>query len=455
MPAAGDPLLRPRLSPTLEQLSADLAAGRTTAAELVEDCLARLADPAGEGERACVLVDADGARAAAGEIDALRREGREPSPYAGIPISVKDLFDVEGQVTRAGSIALERPPAHRDAPAVARCRAAGLIPIARTNMTEFAFGGIGMNPHYGTPRNPWDRERGRIPGGSSAGGAVTVTDGMAHGALGTDTGGSCRIPAALCGIAGFKPTQARVPRDGVVPLSQTLDSVGPLARTAGCCAILDAILAGEQPARPALLERPPRLAVPRNYLHDGVDHDVAGAFERARERLRAAGAELIEAEWPELDAIADMNAAGGYATAEAWAWHRDLLAARGSDYDPRVAMRIRRGAAIDDAELERLRERRATLTAGVAQRLEGLDAFACPTSPIVAPALDAFGTDEEYLRLNALVLRNPTVVNLLDGCSISVPMHAEGEPPSGMMISAMSGHDAAVLRIAAWIEERL
>src|SRR5262249_57867217 len=175
----------------------------------------------------------------------LRKEARAPSPFAGIPVSIKDLFDIAGDVTTAGSVALrDHAPAMRDAPAVARLKAAGFVVVGRTNMTEFAFSGLGLNPHYSTPKNSYDRAAGRIPGGSSSGAAVSITDGMAHGALGTDTGGSCRIPAPLTRIVGFKPTQFRVPTDGAFPLSHTLDSIGPLAAAGGDCAGLEAGVGG-------------------------------------------------------------------------------------------------------------------------------------------------------------------------------------------------------------------
>src|SRR5215471_15050513 len=231
---------------TLQELSAQLAKDQTTSRALVEGCLARIADPAGEGARTFLKMHRDAALAAAGQQDALRKASRAPSPFAGIPVSIKDLFDIEGDVTTAGSLALrDAPPATADAPAVARLKAAGFVVIGRTNMTEFAFSGLGLNPHYGTPANAYDRPAGRIPGGSSSGAAVSITDGMAFGALGTDTGGSCRIPAALCGIVGFKPTAYRVPTAGAFPLSTSLDSIGPLAATVACCAALDAVLAGD------------------------------------------------------------------------------------------------------------------------------------------------------------------------------------------------------------------
>src|SRR5436305_14421115 len=232
--------------PTLGSLAADLDAGRTTARALVDACLARIADTDGEGARAFLHVDAEAAIEAAEAMDRLREVNAAPSPFAGIPISIKDRFDIKGQVTRAGSRALEdSAPATADAPVVARLRRAGFVVIGRTNMTEFAYSGIGINPHYGTPKSVWQRGEGHVPGGSSSGGEVSVADGMAHGALGTATGGSCRIPAAWNGIVGFKPTQGRVPLDGAVPLSSSLDSIGPLARTVACCAAMDAVLADE------------------------------------------------------------------------------------------------------------------------------------------------------------------------------------------------------------------
>jgi aspartyl-tRNA(Asn)/glutamyl-tRNA(Gln) amidotransferase subunit A len=277
---------------------------------------------------------------------------------------------------------------------------------------------------------------------------------MAHGALGTDTGGSCRIPAALCGIVGWKPTQARVPGDGVVPLSPTLDTVGVLGRSVACCAILDAILAGAEPQPVAPLERPPRLAVVRNYVFEDADDTVAADFERASGRLRDAGAELVDVELPELDSIPDINADGGFAAAESFAWHRDLIAARADRYDPLVLPRIRRGERQSTQDVVVLRERRAALIDGVTRRLDGFDALICPTVPRVAPPLDTLEDRDAYTATNMLMLRNPTVVNMLDGCAISLPMHEPGAPPTGLMVSGLAGQDAAILRTAAWIERR-
>jgi aspartyl-tRNA(Asn)/glutamyl-tRNA(Gln) amidotransferase subunit A len=351
--------------PTLASLAADLDAGRTTARALVDECLARIANKDGEGAQVFLHVDAEAAIEAAEAMDRLREVRAAPSPFAGIPISIKDLFDIKGQVTRAGSRALDdSPPAAADAPAVARLRRAGLVVIGRTNMTEFAYSGIGINPHYGTPKGAWQRGTGHVPGGSSSGAAVSVVDGMAHGALGTDTGGSCRIPAAYNGIVGFKPTQRRVPLDGAVPLSFTLDSIGPLARTVNCCAVLDAVLANE-PVTP-LQPRPikgMRLAVPNTVALDDLDDAVAQTFERALEKLAREGALIERIAVPEFLDVAPMSVKGGFAAAESYAWHRYLIVARGDIYDPRVASRILRGESQSAADYIDLVNARKSLVA--------------------------------------------------------------------------------------------
>src|ERR1700693_1639670 len=328
-------------APTLASLAEDLASGRTSARKLVDQCLARIADPAGEGIRAFIHVDAEAAIEAAEAMDRLREVKAAPSPFAGIPISIKDRFDIKGQVPRAGSRALDdSPPAETDAPAVARLRLACFSVFGRNNMTEFAYSGIGINPHYGTPKGAWQRNVGHVPGGSSSGAAVSVVDRMAHGPLGTDTGGSCRIPAAYNGIVGFKPTQRRIPLDGAVPLSFTLDSFGPLARTVGCCAVLDAVLADE-PVRP-LQPRPikgMRLAVPTTVVLDDLEDEVARTFERALEVLSRRGALIERIAVPEFLDIGMMNTKGGFAAAESYAWHRYLIVSHGDVYDPRVSLR--------------------------------------------------------------------------------------------------------------------
>ncbi|HEY0833257.1 MAG TPA: amidase [Azospirillum sp.] len=437
--------------PTVPSLAADLAAGRTTSVALTEAALARIADAEGEGARAFTLVDRDGALAAARASDAMRGLGVVPSPLAGLPVSVKDLFDVAGQVTTAGSVVLkDAPAATRDAPVVARLRAAGAVIVGRTNMTEFAFSGLGLNPHYGTPGNPHDR--GRIPGGSSSGAAVSVADGMAVAAVGTDTGGSVRIPAALCGLTGFKPTQGRVPRDGAVPLSWTLDTVGPLARSVACCAILDAVLAGQAPAVPEEADvQGLRIGVPKCHALDGLDATVSAAFERALSALSRRGARVVEFAMPALDRVPPVNAKGGFSAPEAYSWHRDLLERRGESYDPRVRVRILRALEQSAADYVDLVRTRGALMAEADAASRGFDALAMPTVPVVAPRFDELTDDADYTRLNLLVLRNPSLWNFLDRPAVTLPVGAAGLPV-GLMLVGRRGHDRALLSVARGVE---
>ena len=440
--------------PTLASLAADLDAGRTTARQLVDECLARIADPAGEGARAFIYVDKNAAIAAADAMDHLRKAKAAPSPYAGIPVSIKDLYDIKGQVTRAGSRALEdSPPAEADAPVVARLRRAGFIVIGRTNMTEFAYSGIGINPHYGTPKSVWNRSVGHVPGGSSSGAAVSVADGMSHGALGTDTGGSCRIPAAYNGIVGFKPTQARVPLDGGVPLSFSLDSFGPLARTVDCCVVLDAVLADEavQPLQPRPVKGM-RLAVPTTIALDDLDEEVAKTFERALETLSRQGASIERIEVPEFHDIGVMNSKGGFAAAESYAWHRYLLASKGDVYDPRVRVRIQRGEGISAADYIDILKARRAFIARTEQRIAPYDALVLPTTSNTPPRIADLADDKAFATENLRSLRNCTLINMLDGCAISLPAHREGEVPVGLMLAAAGGSDRRIFELAAGME---
>ena len=440
--------------PTLAALAEDLDSGRTSARKLVDACLARIADKSGEGARAFIHVDAEAAIEAAEAMDRLREVKAAPSPFAGIPISIKDLFDIKGQVTRAGSRALDdSPPADADAPVVARLRRAGFIVIGRTNMTEFAYSGIGINPHYGTPKGAWQRSVGHVPGGSSSGAAVSVVDRMAHCALGTDTGGSCRIPAAYNGIVGFKPTQRRVPLEGGVPLSFTLDSFGPLARTAGCCAVLDAVLANEpvRPLQPRSVKGM-RLAVPTTVALDELEDAVARTFERALETLSRQGALIERIAVPEFLDVAVMNTKGGFAAAESYAWHRYLIASKGDVYDPRVSMRILRGESLSAADYIDLLAARRSLIARMERRLAPYDALILPTTANTPPRIADLADDKAFTKANLLSLRNCTLINMIDGCAISLPAHREGEVPVGLMLAASGGADRRIFELAAAME---
>jgi aspartyl-tRNA(Asn)/glutamyl-tRNA(Gln) amidotransferase subunit A len=388
---------------------------------------------------------------------AARAPGQKDRPLAGLAVSVKDLFDVAGDVTAAGSTVLkDGPPAQADAVAVARLRAAGAAIVGRTNMTEFAFSGVGVNPHHGTPANPADPKTPRIPGGSSSGAAVSVAAGAAFIGLGSDTGGSIRIPAALCGLVGFKNTARNVPLDGALPLSTTLDTVCAMTRS-----VRDAILAHEILAdRTVIRSTAPlaayRIAVARTLMLDGLDEVVARAFERTVDRLRQAGAQVVEIPLAPIRDLGTLQTSGGFTAAESFAWHRALLQRSGDAYDPRVRHRIERGAKMAAHEyIELFQARRAWIDA-VQAELAGFDAVLSPTVPLVAPAIDSVAPgperDDEFFRVNALLLRNTSVVNMLDGCAISLPCHAPGELPVGAMLWQGALRDDTLLNIALQAE---
>ncbi|MBL8339584.1 MAG: amidase [Rhodoferax sp.] len=397
-------------------------------------------------------------------FDAARAEAAEPHraalPLAGLAVTVKDLFDVAGQTTAAGSRVLaDAAPAAQDCPAVARLRAAGGVITGRTHMVEFAFSGVGINPHLGTPANAASRDVPLIPGGSSSGAAVSVATGAAFVGLGSDTGGSIRIPAALNGIVGFKSTARLVPTQGAIPLSTTLDTACALTRSVEDAMLVHEVLA----ARPVVRSTAPlsayRLAVVKRLLLDDLEPAVARAFERTLATLRRHGAQIVERDLPELDALAGINATGGFSAAESFAWHRRLLAEHGDAYDPRVALRIRRGATMGAAEYVDLLRARADWITRMQTRLAAWDALLCPTVPIVAPpiALLAPGAerDEAFFRVNGLLLRNTSMVNMLDGCAISIPCHTPDELPVGLMVWQGPMRDDGVLNVARQIESAL
>ncbi|MDP6773055.1 MAG: amidase [Rhodospirillales bacterium] len=394
---------------TLKQLAAKLDDGSETSRSLVETCVERILDETGEGRRVFIEFDADAARDAADGADLMRRSGHAPSPFAGIPFSIKDLFDVAGEVTRAGSkVLLDQPKAARDAPVVARLKAAGFVIMGKTNMTEFAYSGLGINPHYGTPLNPHDRAAGRIPGGSTSGGAVSVADGMAGATLGTDTGGSCRIPAALCGIVGFKSTAKRIPREGVVPLSASFDSVGPLANSVSCCAIVDSVVAGRQvkDAEPFPADGL-RLSAPRSYVLDDLDDHVARTYEHALRRLSEAGARITEIALDELTEIPGVNRNGGIVGMEAHAWHRPFVDKYADRYDPWILARFdlpKQQSAADYIDAVRARRDLIERVHRVSRRF---DALVMPAVAITAPTLAELEGPEASMRATSWFSATP------------------------------------------------
>ena len=426
---------------------------RASCRDRLELALARIADPNGEGARACLTVYADAARAAADAADARAAGGATLGPLDGAIVSIKDLFDVSGEATRAGSkiLAEEAAPAASDAAVVWRLRGAGAVIVAKTNMSEFAFSGIGANPHFGTPRNP--RDRARVPGGSSAGAPIAVADGMCDIAIGTDTGGSVRIPAALCGLVGFKPSRQRIPTDGAFPLSKTLDSVGPIGSSVADCAKADAIMAANTftPFEPAALAGL-RFGVAEGMPLDRLDDTVAAAFAAMIARLDDAGMQISrETLLPLFDDMNAVNAKGGISPPEACAVHRDRLHRRAADIDPNVRARIERGCAVTKADYADMLQERARLVRAMDARLAALDALVMPTTSIVAPTIAEVADPKVFATRNAAVLRNTAIVNFFDLCAISLPLPAAqaGALPVGLMLIARNGQDHRLLRVAS------
>lgn len=378
-------------------------------------------------------------------------------PLAGIPVSIKDLFDVAGEVTAAGSTVLAgAAAAAADCPAVTRLRAAGAALAGRTNMVEFAFSGVGINPHYGTPVNPADSSVDRIPGGSSSGAAVSVATGAALVGLGSDTGGSIRIPAALCGLVGFKSTARLVPTQGVLPLSASLDTVCALTRSVRDAVTVHQVLA----ARRVQFSGKPlssfRLAVARTQLQDGLDSTVARAFEHSLQILRQAGAHIEDIALEEISDLAAINASGGLSAAQSYAWHRDLIGRLQAEYDPQVALRILRGARMSAHDYIDLLAARKQWISRMEASLSSFDAVLSPTVPIVAPSIaSVLNDDDEFFRVNGLLLRNTAVVNMLDGCAISLPCHSPDQLPVGLMLWHAALHDDTVLELALQVEAAL
>ena len=426
-----------------------------TCRDRLEQALAQIADPNGEGARACLTVYAETARAAADAADARAVHGVSLGPLDGTIVSIKDLFDVAGEPTRAGSkiLADEAPPAKADAPVVRRLRAGGAVVVAKTNMTEFALGAIGANPHFGTPGNP--RDRARVPGGSSAGAAVAAADGMCEIAIGSDTGGSVRIPAALCGITGFKPSRQRIPTEGAFPLSTTLDSVGPLARNVADCAKADAVMSGEdfEPVEP--------FSACRSSFRYRAGFPAWKIWTRPSGRHslgRSSGCKRPACGLRRRSCPSWTRCARSMPMAALCSPRRALSIATGSsgaaaDMDPNIRARIERGCAMSAADYIGMLYARDRLVRAMDRRLAALDALVMPTAGIVAPTIAEVADKEIFAKRNAMLLRNTSVGNFFDLCGISLPLPAK--LPVGLMLLARNGHDHTLLRIAASVERML
>ncbi len=443
----------------LHSLRQDIRENRRSASSEIEQSIAVAQSPV----CAHALLDSS--------FDQARHEAASApasSPLAGLAVSIKDLFDIAGQTTAAGSLVLARSPvAKHDAPAVARLRAAGAALIGRSNMTEFAFSGVGINPHYGTPANAAMQDTPRIPGGSSSGAAITVATGAAHVGLGSDTGGSIRIPAALNGIVGFKSTARLVPTDGALPLSTTLDTVCAMTRSVRDALLVHEILADRKVSRTTARLSDYKLAVAETLMLDDIEPAVAKAFEGALARLRQAGAQITEIPLRELAELSPMQANGSFSPAESYHWHRQLIDQQGQRYDPRVLARIMRGASMSATDYIELIHARANWIDRMNRQLHPFDAVLSPTVPLLAPpiadlapgeGLDAAkdaALDQNFFRVNALLLRNPSAINMLDGCAISIPCQPEGEAPVGLMLWHGALHDDTLLNLALQVEQAL
>lgn len=402
-------------------------------------------------------LDAQSALTQARTADAVRASGAPLGALHGLPITLKDNIDVAGQTTLAGTLVCEgEPVATHDAPVVQRLRQAGAVLVGKTNMSEFAFSGVGINPHYGTPRNPCDTELARIPGGSSSGAAVSVALGLAFAALGTDTGGSIRIPAALCGLVGFKGSQSRIPLSGVMELSRSLDTVGVIAHHVRDSLQVDAVLSQQPlPRQPANL-RHLRFAVPHTLLLDDLEPAVAEAFQRALSRISAAGAQVVDIAFSGLGDIAALSMPGGFSPVEGYAAHHARLARAPNRIDPRVMARMTLGRDVSAREYIGLLDRRRAWVAQAQETLKGFDAMLCPTVPMCAPELaPLLASDEAFFKVNRLLLRNPSAINYLDGCAFSLPCQAPDALPVGLMVSAVHGRDAHLASVALALEALL
>ncbi len=442
--------IKPR--PDLTSTQTDIRDGRSDATVEMDRCIAVATTPA--CDKVFLRPMFDEARSVARQSD-LRA-----TPLAGLAVSIKDLFDIEGQATMAGSrTRADTPSATHDCPAVARLRRAGAAFIGRTNMTEFAFSGVGINPHFGTPANAASRSEPLIPGGSSSGAAVSVASGAAFIGLGSDTGGSIRIPAALNGIVGFKNTARLVPTSGAIPLSTTLDTVCAMTRSVRDAIVAHEILAARVVVRSAAPLTAYRLAVVRTMMLDDMDATVSRTFEQSLARLRAGGATITEIDLAELGELPALMAHGAFAGAESFAYHRKALEQVSEQYDQRVLTRIQRGAAMSAADYIDLQHSRADWMTRVEMQLLAFDGVLSPTVPIVAPSIAALAPgaqrDAEFFRNNGLLLRNTNAINMLDGCALSIPCQQGDDLPVGLMVWHGALHDDAVLAIGLEAERIL
>jgi aspartyl-tRNA(Asn)/glutamyl-tRNA(Gln) amidotransferase subunit A len=448
----------PRLNlASITEVRRRISSNEISTKEYVVQCIENIKNISGEGAKAFLYIAQDEAIATAHSQDILLEKGLQIGPLSGVTVSIKDLFDIAGQVTASGSNVLRNnSPATEDSEVVSRIRRAGGIVVGRTNMTEFAYSGLGLNPHFGTPLNPYDRSNGRIPGGSTSGGAISVTDQMALIAIGSDTGGSCRIPAALCGIVGFKPTASRYSMAGVLPLSRSLDSVGILASSVQCCQIIDGVLFdGSKGDNFEVPISRINIGIVDNVVLDGMDGDVKKNYLRTIEILEKSGANLRTINSKVFERVIQLQGQPKIVSAEANSEYENILALKGEEVDPRVSSRIVKGKEISSAVYIKTLVERKLLIQAWRQEFSNDDVWVMPTVPVIAPLLNDLSSDEEYFKYNSLMLRNPGLINFLDGCALSIPNHFAEEPPTGIMLASPGSDDETLLRCGLAVEKML
>ena len=425
---------------------------KISSVDLVSTAFREIEREEGEGPRTFVRTFKNSAITQSAASDALRKMNVPQGPLAGIPISVKDLFDVQGEPTSAGSkeLAAIAEPAEMDATVIARLRAAGAVFLGHTNMTEFAYSGLGINPHFGTPLNKWDRVTGRVPGGSSSGAAVSVVEQMAVAAIGSDTGGSIRIPAAFNRLYGFKPSFGRHSLKGVFPLGRSLDTVGPIANSMACCRVIDHIMAGlPVPQANMRSMQGLRLGILETIALEGLDVEVAGAFVRALEAISQAGARLERIKVDAINRFTEIGQMGSVVGPEAYHAHRSFLAQHGQGVDPRVKSRIEAAANISAADYIEMLDLQKDMQERTHLATRNYDAVLMPTVAVVPPEIKPLLTsDALYSETNLKILRNTAIGNLLGRPAATIPIGAKDTAPVGMMIMGEDGDDASVQDIA-------
>jgi aspartyl-tRNA(Asn)/glutamyl-tRNA(Gln) amidotransferase subunit A len=442
---------------SIAQLSVLIQSGALDPVELAEEALAGIRDY--RDQSLFVSLTPERAMTEARASRDRIRAGRSRGPLEGIPIAWKDLFDHEGMATTAGSVVMaDVPPATKDAAIVDALKAAGMVAVGRTNMSEFAFSGLGINPHYGTPENPRSRVVQRLPGGSSSGAGVAVAAGLVPVAMGTDTGGSIRIPAAFNGVIGYKATRGRYPMDGVFPLARSLDSLGPLTRTVQDAVWVDAAMRRQStPTVARGTVHGLELVVPETVFFDDIEPAVATAFEAALDRLAKAGARVSRQRFPLFTELFELMAKlGPLVTAEAFALHRErLFSAAAERMDRRVVMRCKLGEKTSMADYIAILDARERMIAELGRQVPTGALLVSPTVPHVAPpTAPLIESDDLFLAMNGRTLRNTLIGNFFDWCGVSIPCGTgDAGMPVGLLLSGLPHADEQLLSAALATED--